>query len=625
MKTSYILLCLLLCGSGSSLARQYHVSPQGADQNVGTVSAPFRTISKAARLALAGDSVLVHAGTYREWVSPQNGGLDKVNNIVYMAVPGEEVHLKGSEVVDQWKKQKDGLWKAEIDNSLFGDFNPFAIDIKGDWMFGRGKLGAVFVDNKKMISTGNLEQTQKKPNSWNAEVNDSHTVIYANFGEVNPKKSVVEVTVRPTCFFPKYTGVDYISVKGFHISQAAPQWAPPTALQMGIIGPHWSKGWVIENCEISHSRCVGISLGKGNAAGNNYMTVYNDKPGFVKTGFTREIETVIKSINSGWNKDNIGSHLVQNNYIHDCGQAGIVGHLGALNSVIRNNKIKNINVFPDDPQGSETGGIKLHAGIDVVIDHNFISNTIRGIWLDWQSQGMHVCNNVIQKSRTEDLFLEVSHGPTLVYNNFLLSVCNLLLDSQGVAIFNNLLNGFVKARPTFIRYTPYHEAHSTALKGFYNNNGGDLRIYNNLFLCNTRTPGIVGFDEYPTEEMLLKTKVRSTQNCINLKFPIWTSGNAYYNQKAVYKNEKEYSVLSDHDKINVEVTELDTKSWKVEIKGDREQLKNLKTKRIDTYSLGKSIISEAFFEYSDGHPFVLDRDFFCNDRNVDHPVVGPVE
>ena len=38
--------------------------------------------------------------------------------------------------------------------------------------------------------------------------------------------------------------------------------APPTAYQEGMVGPHWSKGWIIEDCEISDSKCSGISLGK---------------------------------------------------------------------------------------------------------------------------------------------------------------------------------------------------------------------------------------------------------------------------------------------------------------------------------------------------------------------------
>jgi len=43
---------------------------------------------------------------------------------------------------------------------------------------------------------------------------------------------------------------------------AATPWAPPTAEQIGLIGTHWSKGWIIENNVISHSICAGIALGK---------------------------------------------------------------------------------------------------------------------------------------------------------------------------------------------------------------------------------------------------------------------------------------------------------------------------------------------------------------------------
>ena len=38
-------------------------------------SRPFRTINQAAAVAQPGDTVVVHAGEYREWVRPRRGGL----------------------------------------------------------------------------------------------------------------------------------------------------------------------------------------------------------------------------------------------------------------------------------------------------------------------------------------------------------------------------------------------------------------------------------------------------------------------------------------------------------------------------------------------------------------------
>lgn len=63
-------------------------------------------------------------------------------------------------------------------------------------------------------------------------------------------------------FFPDRTGLDYITVKGFEIAQAATIWAPPTGKQYGIIGPNWSKGWIIEDNIIHDSKCSAVSLGK---------------------------------------------------------------------------------------------------------------------------------------------------------------------------------------------------------------------------------------------------------------------------------------------------------------------------------------------------------------------------
>ena len=47
-------------------AREYHVAVTGNDNNGGTVSSPYRTISRAAQIAQPGDEIVVHSGIYRE-------------------------------------------------------------------------------------------------------------------------------------------------------------------------------------------------------------------------------------------------------------------------------------------------------------------------------------------------------------------------------------------------------------------------------------------------------------------------------------------------------------------------------------------------------------------------------
>jgi len=62
-----------------------------SDDGKGDKSHPFKTISPAAKLAKAGDTVIVRAGTYRERVSPAFGG-EEGRPVIYMAAPGERFH-----------------------------------------------------------------------------------------------------------------------------------------------------------------------------------------------------------------------------------------------------------------------------------------------------------------------------------------------------------------------------------------------------------------------------------------------------------------------------------------------------------------------------------------------------
>jgi hypothetical protein len=58
----------------SRSGRTYYVSASGNDNNAGTVSAPWRTIQKAANTVSAGDTVQVRAGTYNEIVTMKTSG-----------------------------------------------------------------------------------------------------------------------------------------------------------------------------------------------------------------------------------------------------------------------------------------------------------------------------------------------------------------------------------------------------------------------------------------------------------------------------------------------------------------------------------------------------------------------
>ena len=244
------------------------------------------------------------------------------------------------------------------------------------------------------------------------------TTIWAQFPGVDPNEENVEINTRQSVFYPEKPRMNYITVRGFTMMHAATPWSPPTAEQIGLIGTHWSKGWIIENNIISYSRCVGVTLGK---YGDEWDNRSDTADAYTKT--------VRRALKNGWAKENIGSHIVRNNHISHCEQAGIVGSLGAIFSKIIGNEIHDIHVLKVF-KGFEMAGIKLHGPIDVLIADNHIHHTVGALWLDWMTQGTRVTRNLLHDNGT-DLGLEANHGPFLIDNNLFLSAHNMGVISDG--------------------------------------------------------------------------------------------------------------------------------------------------------------------------------------------------
>ncbi len=623
-RISALLIAALWCVAPVA-AREYHVDLKGNDAAEGTPAAPFRTIGRAAEAAQPGDVVVVHEGIYREQVEPVRGGSSPQQRITYRAAEGEHVEIRGSEQVEGWKQLAENVWTVSIPARFFGKFNPFREELGGDWFQGHGRVhhaGEVFVNGKALYEVPSLKAVQEpKPLAnavdaeastwvWYCESDDRQTRIYANFHGSDPNRELVEITVRESCFYPAKPGVDYIAVQGFHLSQAATPWAPPTAEQVGLIGTHWSKGWLIEDNVIHDSKCVGITLGKDRASGQN---VWSANP--QKDGATHYNEVIFRALRLGWSKERIGSHLVRNNVIYNCEQAGIVGSLGAVFSTIEQNHIYNIWTKRQF-SGAEIAGIKIHAAIDVRIEGNHIHDAARGIWLDWMAQGTRVTRNLCYDNSLEDLFVEVNHGPFVIDNNLFLSATSVRCWSEGGAWMHNLLTGRTLARKVLSRCTPYHFPHSTAVAGVRSVHGGQNRFYNNIF---------VGIDR--KEDQQRTDSRRADRNAgfglmpfVGTSYEIIAEGNIYL--AGAMANQAEVSAvrLPDHDP-----------SVRLERKGDEvwiefsapSKLFQTKARLVTTEVLGKTRISGLPFEESDGSPLVVGADFFGEARSRQQVIPGP--
>ncbi len=632
---------------------EYHVAVTGNDTAAGSKENPFRTIAKAARIAETGDTIIVHEGTYREWVRPEHSGYSDINRITYQAAKGEKVIIKGSEQITTWEPYEGTVWKVTLSNSMFGDYNPYTESLTGDWFVypddGSVHTGDVYLNGKSFYEAKSIEEVKnpvKRTNGcnphwtnrvellldpdgslyqWFAEVNDSETIIYANFHGSDPNKELTEINVRKCCFYPEKTGMNYITVKGFEMAQAACPWTPPTADQPGLLGTHWSKGWIIEDNIIHDAKCSAISIGKEASTGHNLCTRRQQKP-----GYQYQMEAVFRALQIGWSKEKIGSHIIRNNTLYDCGQNGIVGHMGCVFSKIHHNHIYNIGV-KHEYFGYEIGGIKLHAAIDVEIKNNRIHDCTLGTWLDWQAQGVHVNNNLYYKN-DRDFMIEVTHGPHVIANNIFASGYNFDNVAQGGAYINNLCCGTMRRVKISDRSTPYHFPHTTQVAGSAFVYSGDDRLYNNIFVGGMDIPeedsfsGTAGYDDCTAgyDEYLAAIIAAGNgdlEKFVTVEQPAYIDGNAYLNGSKAFRSESnKYNNPSDNPHVAIK-EEGDNVFLELDI---TEELLQIQTKIESTNTLGTVRIVDAIFDDPDGQLITFDKDYFGEQRS-EHPTAGPIE
>jgi hypothetical protein len=614
-----ILACFLLIATLLT-AKEYHVSVKGNDSNEGSELKPFKTISQAVKFAYPGDVITVHAGTYREWINPVRGGESDSKRIVLRAAPGEKAEIKGSEIIKGWEKQKDGVWKVVIPNSFFGDYNPYQDSIFGDWFNRQGRIhhtGEVFLNGKSLyeketldkvmnpVADKNIKDPEGSTYTWFCNSDNNNTTIWANFHQFDPNKELTEISTRRTCIYPEKPGINFITISGFHISQAATQWGAPTAEQVGMIATHWNKGWIIENNVISNSKCSGITLGKERGTGHNVWS--KDLGNVNNDGNIHYIEVTFRVLRNGWNKENTGSHIVRNNTIFNCEQTGICGSMGAAFCTIENNHIYNIYTKRQF-SGAEIGGIKFHAAIDTQIRKNRIHDAGRGLWLDWMTQGTRVSGNLFYNNDMEDIFLEVNHGPFIVDNNILLSPVSIRTQSEGGAYLHNLVTGAVQMWPDLNRFTPYFLPHSTDMAAMTTILSGDDRFYNNV---------LVGLGDKTNSDNKLKHGLETYNNA---RLPVWMSGNIYYN--GAKPSDKDVSFVNDSTFNPAVKLVEDGENGYLHITFN-ENYNNHKGQIVTTEILGKAKIPKAAFDNPDGTPLKIDHDYFGNLRTGETTSAGP--
>ena len=391
--------------------------PAASDDNDGSESAPFRTISRAAQLATPGTRVRIHAGTYRECVSPAAGGTDPEHMISYEAFGDGKVIISAAEQVTAFRPSEGWMlvrgwgeaqpesirvWEYDLDPDVFRGYNPFcAMNILHDRLFIEynktdmttylNRRGCVFCDGKALKQVPLYNGMAGEEDTYWVEANGMK-VHFRLKGDADPKDHLIEVTVREQCFAPEKEFLNYIRVKEIICEKAATGAPVP---QRGAISAHRGHHWIIEDCEVNWSN--GVAIDVGNECWHHTHT---------------EDEV-------------IGYSVIRGCRIRDAGVCGIAG-MFAERLLIEDNVIEGTG-WQKMELSWEAGGIKLHNSVNGLIRRNVFRNTFRAdhLWLDCGNENNRITGNLFLNGieQREAIFIECTRdGINLIDNNIIWNV-----------------------------------------------------------------------------------------------------------------------------------------------------------------------------------------------------------
>ena len=325
----------------------------------------------------------------------------------------------------------------------------------------------------------------------------------------------------------------------------------PTADQPGLIGPNWAKGWIIEDNVIHDAKCSAISLGKEASTGDNYATLRRDKP-----GYQYQLESVFSARQIGWDREHVGSHIVRRNTIYDCGQNGIVGHLGCVFSTIEDNHIYNI-ALKREFYGYEIAGIKLHAAHRRRHPPQPHPRLLAGHLARLADAGHPRLPKPLLRQQPRPLRRGQPRAlPRRAQRLRLAGVAGVVQPGRRLRQQPRLRHGR-RCEPVVERPTPYHVPHSTQVAGYAAILGGDDRYIGNIFLGGDASPaygptarvgaetagyGTAGYDGHPASLAdylaLVDDPSRGDhERFMGVKQPVYIHDNVYASGAGAYEAE----------------------------------------------------------------------------------------
>jgi Right handed beta helix region len=352
MKTLFFLCGSCLIGS-TAVAATWHVSLQPLPSV--PVQLQSRTIQEAARIASAGDTIVIHSGVYREPVVIEKSGTSQ-QPIRFEAAPASDVIITGLDPLTDWHKENDGQniystpWPYRFIPGSKTDAHP---DDEYHRLIGRAEQVAM---NGNLLRQ-TLQLDELSPGAFYVDLTNKRLYVSPPAGEnVNAKNVQVEAATRSLIWDCKG---DYVSLRGIHFRYAA------NPAQVGSV-VFRGRGDVAEDCSFERMNGAGAAFVGPEQVARNCTFQDNGQLGF----------------------------------------AAVRAHnLLFTGCTVRNNNTKGFN------KQWEAGGDKIVLSRGVVLEKcRFIANHGSGIWFDIGNENCTVRNCLLADNEDAGLFYEISYG-----------------------------------------------------------------------------------------------------------------------------------------------------------------------------------------------------------------------
>lgn len=373
-------------------ATTYFVANNGSDANNGTsINTPLKTIQRAMGKVVAGDTVYVRGGTYREEITAYRGGTAG-NYVTVSGYENEVPVIKGSVIVSGWTLHGGNIWKKtgwqHNSQQVFVDLQ----DDAGLQQIGRPSSHYGSFEYPSPVGTG---LSSMIPGSFYYDPAADTLYVWLKDSS-DPNKHVIEASTKRRLFF---MGAPYIQVKrmAFRHTSSSAFTKQGAAVELGAYS-------IMDQCDVQYTDFAGVTVG------------------YLKTGAQ-----------------------VLNSNISNNGNSGINGP-GSYDFRIAGNKINGNNTRKFNVLW-HAGGIKATTKAYGVVEYNEVANNYgSGIWFDYANGGKQIVvkNNYVHDNGPKEaaIFMEVSKN-AIIANNVLVNNARrgiYISASNNMRVFNNTID-----------------------------------------------------------------------------------------------------------------------------------------------------------------------------------------